>query len=44
MRQVSTMLQSKDSLEKLDQIKENIERKKANLEARLKTAVQGVQE
>lgn len=34
------MLQSKNSLEKLDQIKENIETKKSNLEARLKTAVQ----
>lgn len=40
LRQVQTMLQSKNSLEKLDQIKENIETKKSNLEARLKTAVQ----
>jgi len=39
-RQVQNMLQRADNLEKIDQLTETIERKKANREARLKTAVQ----
>ena len=40
LRHVATMLQRTDTLEKLSSIRDNAERKKAKLEARLKTALQ----